>query len=37
MAGALTFTDVRGALMVAVEAAPLIAVGVLLFFEAFAV
>ena len=36
MIGALTFTDVLNALMIAVEAVPLIAVGVLLFFEAFA-
>jgi hypothetical protein len=36
MIGALTFTDALNALMIAVEGVPLITVGVLLFFEAFA-
>lgn len=36
MIGALTFTDLLHALMIVVEAVPLIVIGVLLFFEAFA-
>jgi hypothetical protein len=36
MLGALTFADFRNALMIVIEAVPLIAIGVLLFFEAFA-
>ena len=36
MIGALTFANFLNALMIVVEAAPLICVGVLLFFEAFA-
>ena len=36
MGAALTFTDFQNALLIVVEAAPLIVVGVLIFFEAFA-
>lgn len=36
MLGALTFADFRIAMMIVLEAVPLIVIGVLLFFEAFA-